>query len=97
MDNWYEKTLDFERSRRETIKEFEGDKRRVKVNLGKDRTTLVLDVPRQDPNAIKVDKCKESRRCYNYGEMGYLTVRYSRLKKGRVKMRIVEKVREDFS
>jgi len=96
LDNWYKKALSFKRSRREAIKESRGD-RRVKVNLGKDRTTSVLDVLRQDPNTIEVDKCKEQRKCYNCRKKSYLAARYTRPKKGRIEIRIIEEVKEDFS
>ena len=67
------------------------------MNLGKDRTILVLDVLRQDPNTIEVDKCKEQRKCYNYRKTSYLAARYTRPKKKRIEIRIIEEMKEDFS
>ena len=96
LDEWYEKALSFERSRREAIKEFGG--RKNLKNSGDVRKKPVLDVPRRDPNPIEVDKCRETRRCYNCEETGYLTVRCSKLKKERKEeVRIIENVMKDFS
>ena len=61
MDDWYEKALSFERSRREAIKEFGG--RRNMENSGDVKKKPVLDVPRRDPNAMDVDRQREMRRC----------------------------------
>jgi len=45
-----------------------------------------------------MDKQRETRKCYNCEEIGYLTARHFKLrKKRREKVRIVEKTREDFS
>jgi len=44
LDEWYEKALGFERSRREAIKEFGG--RKNLDNSGDTRKKPVLDVPR---------------------------------------------------
>jgi len=45
-----------------------------------------------------VNKHRETRRCYNCGETGYLTARYSKpKKKRRENVRITENVVEDFS
>ena len=44
MEEWYEKALSFERSRREAIEEFRG--KRNTENSGDVRKRLVLDVPR---------------------------------------------------
>ena len=44
LDEWYEKALSFERSRREVIEEFGG--RRNLENSGDVKKKLVLDVPR---------------------------------------------------
>ena len=44
LDEWYKKALNFERSRRETIKEFR--ERKNLENLGDIKKKLVLDVPR---------------------------------------------------
>ena len=96
LENWYKKALSFERSRREAIKEF-GERKSLE-NSGDMRKKLVLDVPWWDPNAMEVDKYKETRRCYNCGEMGYLTARCSKLRKERSKeVRIIKEAREDFS
>jgi len=57
LDEWYEKALSFKRLRREAIEEF--GERKTLENLGDVRKKLVLDVLRQDPNAIEVDKHKE--------------------------------------
>jgi len=47
---------------------------------------------------MEVDKHKETRKYYNCGKIGYLTVRYSKLKKKRrEKVRIIDNVMEDFS
>jgi len=73
-------------------------KEEFEKNSGDVRKKLVLDVPRRDPNAIEVDKCRETRRCYNCGETGYLAVRCSKLKKERKEeVRIIENVMKDFS
>ena len=67
-------------------------------NSGDVRKKPVLDVPRQDPNVIEVDKHRETRRCYNCKEMGHLTTRCSKLRKERrEEVRIMENVMEDFS
>jgi len=56
-----------------------------------------LDILRQDPNTIEVDKHKEMR-CYNCGETGYPTARCFKLRKERKEeVRIIENVMEDFS
>jgi len=58
----------------------------------------VLDVPRQDPNMIEVNKHRETRRCYNYRKTGHLATRYSKPRKERSeKVRIIKEVTEDFS
>jgi len=44
LDEWYKKTLSFERSRREAIEEFGG--RKTLENSGDTRKKSVLDVPR---------------------------------------------------
>ena len=44
LDEWYEKALSFERSRREAIEEF--GRRKISENSGDMRKKLVLDVPR---------------------------------------------------
>jgi len=79
LDEWYEKALSFERSRREAIEEFGG--RKSLENSGEMKKKPVLDVPRQDPNAMDVDRCREMRRCYNCGETGHFTARYSKPRK----------------
>jgi len=95
LDEWYEKTLSFERSRREVIEEF--GERKVSENSGNVRKKLVLDVLRQDPNAMDVDRYREMRRCYNCGEMGHLAARCSKPRKERrEEVRIVKGEREDF-
>ena len=67
-------------------------------NLGEVRKKLVLDVLRQDPNTIEVDKHREIRRCYNYGEIDHLAARYSKPRKEKKKeVRITEEIIEDFS
>jgi len=96
LDEWYEKVLSFERLRKEAIEEFGG--RRSLENLGDVKKKLVLDVLRQDPNTMDVDRHREMRRCYNCGEMGYLAARYSKLRKERSEeVRMVNRVKEDFS
>ena len=96
LDDWYEKALSFERSRREAIKEFGG--RRNMENSGDVKKKPVLDVPRRDPNAMDVDRQREMRRCYNCGEMGHLTARCSKPRKEkRAEVRIIEEAKEDFS
>ena len=67
-------------------------------NSGEVKKKPVLDVLRQDPNAMDVDRRREMRRCYNCGEIGHLTARCSKPRKERrEEIRIVEEVREDFS
>jgi len=96
LNEWYEKALSFKRSRREAIKEFR--KRKTLENSGDMRKELVLDILRQDPNAMEVNKCRETRRCYNYGKTGYLATRYSKPRKERrEEIRITEKAIEGFS
>jgi len=47
---------------------------------------------------MEVDKHRETRRCYNCGETGHLTKKYSKpRKKRKEKVRITENVVEDFS
>jgi len=47
---------------------------------------------------MEIDKHKETRGYYNYGEMDYLTTRCSKPRKERrEEVKIVEKVRENFS
>jgi len=95
LDEWYKKVLSFERSRREAIKEFGG--RKSLESLGDMRKRPVLDVPRRDPNAMDVDRHRETRRCYNCGEMGHLAAKCSKPRKERrEEMRIVEEVKKDF-
>ena len=96
MDEWYEKALSFERSRRDAIKKFRG--RKMMENSGDTRKKPVLDVPRRDPNAIDVDRRRETRRCYNCEETGHLTARCSKPRKERrEEVRITENTMEDFS
>jgi len=96
LDEWYEKALSFERSRREAIKEF-GERRSLE-NSGDGKKKSVLDVPRRDPNAIDVDRCREMRRCYNCGEMGYLAVRCFKPRKERKKeVSVREPLKGDYS
>ena len=96
LDEWYEKALSFERSRREAIEEFGG--RKNIENSGDVKKKPVLDVPRRDPNTMDVDRCRETRRCYNCGETGHLTARYSKPRKERrEEVRVVEEGKEDFS
>jgi len=96
LDEWYEKALSFERSRREAIEEFEG--RRNMENSEDVKKKLVLDVPRRDPNAMDVDRHRETRRCYNCGETGHLAARCSKPRKERrEEVRIMEEAKEDFS
>ena len=67
-------------------------------NLGDMRKKLVLDVPRRDPNMMDIDRCKETKRCYNCGETGHLAARCSKPRKERrEEVRIVEEVKKDFS
>jgi len=44
LDEWYEKALSFERSRRDAIEKFGG--RKMMENSGDVRKKLVLDIPR---------------------------------------------------
>jgi len=47
---------------------------------------------------MDVNRCRETRRCYNCGETGHLAVRCSKPRKERrEKVRIVEEVKKDFS
>jgi len=96
LDEWYEKALSFERSRRDAIEEFGG--RKTMESLGDVKKKPVLDVLRQDPNAMDVDRRREMRRCYNCGETGHLTARCSKPRKERrEEVRITENATEDFS
>ena len=96
MDEWYEKALSFEKSRREAIEEFRG--KRNTENSEDVRKKSVLDILRQDSNMIDMDRHREMRRCYNCGEMGHLTARCSKPRKEkREEVRIIEEAKEDFS
>ena len=96
LNEWYEKVLSFERSRREAIEEFKG--RRSLENLEDGKKKSVLDVPRRDPNMMDVNRCREMRRCYNCRETNHFTTRCSKLRKEKSeKVRIVEEVKKDFS
>jgi len=96
LDEWYKKALSFERSRRDVIEEFGG--RKTMENSGDAKKKPVLDVPSQDPNAMDVDRHRQMRRCYNYGEIGHLTARCSKPRKERrEEVRIIEETKEDFS
>jgi len=96
LDEWYEKVLSFERLRKEAIEEF--GRRKNLENSEDVKKKLVLDVLRQDPNMMEVDKHKEMRRCYNCGETSHLATRCSKPRKERrEKVRIIEEIREDFS
>jgi len=47
---------------------------------------------------MDIDRCRETRRCYNCGETGHLAARCSKPRKERrEEVRIVEKAKEDFS
>jgi len=93
LDEWYEKALSFERSRRDIIKEFGG--RKTMENLGDVKKKLVLNILRRDPNTMDVDRRREMRKCYNCGETGHLAVKCSKPRKERrEEVRIIE---EDFS
>jgi len=47
---------------------------------------------------MDVNRCRETRKCYNCGKMGHLTARCSKLRKERrEEVRIVEAEKEDFS
>jgi len=95
LDEWYKKALSFERSRRKAIEEFE--RRKSLESLEDIRKRLVLNILRQDPNMMDVDRCREARRCYTCGETGHLAARCSKPRKKRSEeVRIVEKVKEDF-
>ena len=96
LDKWYKKALSFKRSRREVIEEF-GERKRLE-DLGDMRKKPVLDVLRQNPNIMDVDRHIATRRCYNCGETGHLATRCSKLRKERrEKVRIIEEVKENFS
>jgi len=96
LDEWYEKVLSFERSRRDMIEEFGG--RKTMENSGDVRKKLVLDVLRRDSNTMEVDKCREMRRYYDCRETGHLTARCSKLRKERrEEARITKSGMEDFS
>ena len=96
LDEWYKKALSFERLRREAIEEF-GEKRNME-NLGDARKKAVLDVLRQDPNAMDMDRRRKMRKYYNCGETGHLTARCSKPRRERrEEVRIVEEAKEDFS
>jgi len=65
-------------------------------NLGDRKKKSVLDVLRQDPNAMDVDRHREMR-CYNCREMGHLATRCFKLrKKRREEVRIIEEAKKDF-
>jgi len=96
LENWYKKTLSFERSKREAIEEFRG--RKNLESLGEVKKKLVLDVPRQDPNAMEIDKHRKTRRCYNCRKTGHFAVRYSKPRKEKSEeVRIIKEATEDFS
>jgi len=96
LNEWYEKALSFERSRREAIEKFGG--RKNIENSGDVKKKSVLDVLRRDPNVMDVDRCRETRRCYNCGKTGHLAARCSKPRKERREdVRIVEEAKEDFS
>jgi len=96
LDKWYEKVLSFERSRREAIEEF--GRRKTLENSGDVRKKPVLDVPRQDPNVMDMNRCRETRRCYNCRETGHLAARCSKPRKVKSeKVRIVKGVKKGFS
>jgi len=46
---------------------------------------------------MDVNRCRETRRCYNCEETGHLTARCSKPRKEREEVRIVEREKEDFS
>jgi len=96
LEDWYEKALSFERLRSEAIKEFGG--RKSLENSEDMKKKLVLNVPRQDPNTIEVNKHKKMRRYFNCGKTGHLTARYSKPnKKRREEVRTTKEMMEDFS
>jgi len=96
LDEWYEKALSFERSRRDAIEEF--GERKTMENSGDVRKKPVLDVLRRDPNVMDVDRYRETKRCYNCGETGHLATRCSKpRKKRREEVKITENAMEDFS
>ena len=96
LEEWYEKALSFKRLKRDAIKEFGG--RKVSENSGNVRKKSVLDIPRRDPNAMDVNRCREMRRCYKCGETGHFAARCSKPRKERrEEVRIVERKKEDFS
>jgi len=65
---------------------------------GEVKKKSVLDVPRQDPNVIEVNKHRETKRCYNCRKTGHLATRYSKPRKERSEeVRIIKEVTEDFS
>jgi len=65
---------------------------------GEVKKKSVLDVPRQDPNVIEVNKHRETKRCYNCRKTDHLAIRYSKPRKERSEeVRIIKEVTEDFS
>ena len=96
LNEWYEKVLSFERSRRDAIEEF--GERKTMENSGDVKKKPVLDVPRRDPNAMDVDRRREMKRCYNCRETGHLAARCSKPRKEKKEeVRITENAMEDFS
>ena len=96
LEEWYKKVLSFKRLRRDAIKEFGG--RKVSENSGDVRKKSVSDIPRRDPNVMDVNRCRETRRCYNCEETGHFAARCSKLRKERrEEVRIVKREKEDFS
>jgi len=50
-------------------------------DLGDMRKKPVLNVPRQNPNTMDVDKHRETRKYYSCGEIGHLATRCSKPRK----------------
>jgi len=78
LDRWYKSALDYKRARREANAEFGG---RGEKSSRQDREEITreekvaLAVPRQDPEAMDIDRMKRQGVCFNYGTKGHIAAR----------------------